>query len=87
MPLIHALRKPNPVLESLFQQRKRTGTMSLEMKYLALDELKEQGSLVYTLNVLKTLQSALMDQLELLESEAGGGNRALWQMLLKLRIE
>lgn len=57
------------------------------MKYLALDELKEQGSLVYTLNVLKTLQSALMDQLELLESEAGGGNRALWQMLLKLRIE
>lgn len=61
--------------------------MSLEMKYLALDQLKEQGSLVYTLNVLKTLQSALMDQLELLESEAGGGNRALWQMLLKLRVE
>lgn len=87
MPVIHALQQLDPVLEGLLQQRKQYGGMTVEMKYLAMDHLRERGSLMYTEKVLRCLEKALASHLASLDVAVGISNSGLAKILLKLQLD
>lgn len=87
LPVIHALQQLDPILEGLLQQRKQCGGMTMEMKYLAMDHLRERGSLLYTEKVLGCLEKALASHLARLDDAAETRNSGLAKILLKLQLE
>lgn len=86
LPIIHALKQLDPVLQGLLQHRKQCGGMTAEMKYLAMDHLGERGSLLYTEKVLRCLEKALASHLAKLDDAAGLKNSGLAKILLKLQL-
>nr|BAO49659.1 geranylgeranyl diphosphate synthase [Diaporthe amygdali] len=86
LPVIHALKQLDPVLQGLLQYRKQCGGMTTEMKYLAMDHLGERGSLLYTEKVLRCLEKALASHLAKLDDAAGLKNSGLAKILLKLQL-
>lgn len=57
------------------------------MKYLAMDHLRERGSLLYTEKVLRCLEKALASHLASLDDAAGINNSGLAKILLKLQLD
>ncbi|EKG20455.1 Polyprenyl synthetase [Macrophomina phaseolina MS6] len=89
LPLIHALKhtKNKVQLESLLIQRKTQGGMTLEMKRLAIQIMKEAGSLEHTRKVVLELQDAVHRELAKLEEAFGQENYVIQLALERLRIK
>ncbi|KAJ5388207.1 hypothetical protein N7509_010748 [Penicillium cosmopolitanum] len=67
--LIHSLQKGDPLIQSILQQRKISGSLTMEMKQIILQRLKINGSLDYTLSVINELYRLIKEELEALERE------------------
>lgn len=86
MLLIHSLQKGDPLIQHILQQRKISGSLTPEMKQIVLDQLKANGSMDYTLSVLKELFKLIKEELEDLERETRTKNWILWRVLDQLKI-
>jgi len=84
--LIHSLQKGDPLIQHILQQRKISGSLTPEMKQIVLDQLKANGSMDYTLSVLKELFKLIKEELEDLERETRTKNWILWRVLDQLKI-
>ncbi|THC95565.1 hypothetical protein EYZ11_004937 [Aspergillus tanneri] len=84
--VIHALQEGDPELESIFEQRKRSGHFTYEVKQWILDKLRQKGSLEYTLSVVRELYGALWRELEDLEGVTGRKNWMLRMLLQRLKV-
>lgn len=83
-PLVHAWRS-NPsdfVLRGVLQERRSSGSLSVEHKKIILEHLHQAGSMEHTLHTLKGLESDINSCLERAEKE----NRCVnWVMRLLVR--
>lgn len=84
--MIHSLQKGDPLLQNILQQRKISGSLTMEMKMVVLERLKANGSLDYTLSVLKELHELVKKELEDLERKTKTKNWILWQVLHQLKV-
>ncbi|CAN9205305.1 unnamed protein product [Alternaria alternata] len=87
LPLIHASKHGSPEINAILQQRKRTESLTTDLKIVLLSELKAKGSLAYTLQVLQNLERAIKDELQSLESEAEIKNWLLWRILQQMSLD
>ncbi|CAN9201076.1 unnamed protein product [Alternaria alternata] len=87
LPLIHASKLGSPEINAILQQRKRTESLTTDLKVVLLSELKAKGSLAYTLQVLQNLERAIKDELQSLESEAEIKNWLLWRILQQMSLD
>ncbi|CAN9195833.1 unnamed protein product [Alternaria alternata] len=87
LPLIHASKLGSPEINAILQQRKRTESLTTDLKVVLLSELKAKGSLAYTLQVLQNLERAIKEELQSLESEAEIKNWLLWRILQQMSLD
>lgn len=83
-PLVHAWHS-NPsdlVLRGILQERRSSGSLSVEHKKIILKHLHQAGSMKYTLHTLKRLESEINGSLE--HAERGNGCEN-WVMRLLVR--
>ncbi|CAG8893094.1 unnamed protein product [Penicillium egyptiacum] len=87
-PIIHALREtdPEPEIQAILEQRKRTNHLTYELKRLILDRLRENGSLDHTFRMLQDMYVAVWRELERLEVATGQKNWMLRMMLQRLKL-
>lgn len=88
LPVIHALQSPQHRgrLTSIFQQRKAAGDLSLEMRRLALDNIRAAGGLDFAKKIILELQSEAWRALHEVERQCGIDNWILRLVLKKLEI-
>lgn len=90
LPLIHALRSKSPRqgrLLSILQQRKTCNGLSLEVRKLALDEIKATGGLEYAKKTAIELQESVSETLSMYENKVGEKNWLLRLAQKQLEIE
>jgi hypothetical protein len=71
---------------SMLQERRCKGSMAFETKQIMLEMMKESGSLAYTLDILKKLETLLDVEIEKLEEVMGSQNFVLRLLVEKPRI-
>jgi hypothetical protein len=74
------------LLKSLLESRKQKKFMSPEEKTLVVKQLEANGSLAYTLEIIKSLQQALWKCLHDLEVQTQTPNWLLRILLYKLAV-
>ncbi|KAL2840668.1 isoprenoid synthase domain-containing protein [Aspergillus pseudoustus] len=86
-PLLHLLQhSPNPdIIRGVMFHREDKSDLSIEMKQFILAEMKEVGSLAYTMNLLEGLFSAMLVALDKVEAKLGL-NQKLRIFLLLLKV-
>jgi ophiobolin F synthase len=87
-PLVHALNscEDDVALRELLQQRHDVGCLTDEQKRLVLEQLDRAGSMVYTRQKLKHLQTQIYDDLKGIEDATRRENWILRALLQKLEV-
>ncbi|KAF2706939.1 hypothetical protein K504DRAFT_505018 [Pleomassaria siparia CBS 279.74] len=88
LPLIHIYHNtPHSMqLRGLLQRRRFGGKLTREQKVLVLEEMRNMGSLGYTLNVLQTLYTELESEVQRLDQAFGVENFHIRVLLSLLKI-
>jgi geranylgeranyl pyrophosphate synthase len=88
LPLIHAIWHTDKGLQlrGLLRHRRQQGRCSIEQKQMILAQMKEAGSLDYTLDVLQALHSELEVEVSRLEEVFGQANYEIRLMLSLLKV-
>jgi hypothetical protein len=72
------------MIEHILQQRSRDSSMSPEMKMLVIEKMNEAGSLAFTLETLRSIETKAKEALALLEEQSGIPNYILRYLLTRL---
>lgn len=72
------------MIEHILQQRSRDGSMSPEMKMLVLEKMNEVGSLEFTRETLRSVETKTREALALLEEQSKTPNYILQYLLIRL---
>ena len=88
LPLIHALKSKihRRRLLSILEQRKLGNCLPLEMRKLAVDEIKAANGLLHTRDVVLGLEKAVEDEIARIERGTGRKNWILRLVQKRLRI-
>ncbi|EFQ25311.1 polyprenyl synthetase [Colletotrichum graminicola] len=89
LPLIYTLQSSpyRDAISRVFKRRDDGGEMGLEMKVFIIREMRNTGALDKTYDLLRSMQSDLMDELKRLEKAFGAPNASLELVLRKLWID
>ncbi|KAK6084429.1 polyprenyl synthetase [Seiridium cupressi] len=90
LPLIHALRSKTPHrgrLMSILQQRKSSADLPLDIRKLALDDIKATGGLEYAKKTAMGLQDSVNETLSQYEDKVGAKNWILRLVQKRLELE
>ncbi|PWY80802.1 terpenoid synthase [Aspergillus sclerotioniger CBS 115572] len=87
LPLIHVMtHSPNQVLlRNILCERARDSGLSNDLKKLILNEMREQDSLEFTEETLRSLEGKIKQQLEIIETSTGIKNYVFRFLLDRLR--